>query len=111
MYFGSFCFRGELGFLNCDDIGMCVVNKKFELLEFVFDSIYVNLQYHEISLTFTAVYVCLCGICSHVVVWSVCEVVLVPYVAAVVAVTVMCVLLFVVCVRVTEMLVFLRYMV
>ena len=23
MYFGSFCFRGELGFLNCDDICMC----------------------------------------------------------------------------------------
>ena len=26
----------ELGFLNCDEIGMCVVNKQFELLEFVF---------------------------------------------------------------------------
>ena len=25
MYFGSFYFRGELGFLNCD-ICMCVVN-------------------------------------------------------------------------------------
>ena len=36
MYFGSFYFRGELGFLNCDDICMCVVNKQFELLEFVF---------------------------------------------------------------------------
>ena len=23
----------ELGFLNCDDICMCVVNKQFELLE------------------------------------------------------------------------------
>ena len=34
--FGSFCFRGELGFLNCDDIYMCVVNKQFELLEFLF---------------------------------------------------------------------------
>ena len=30
------CFRVELGFLNCDDICMCVVNKYFELLEFVF---------------------------------------------------------------------------
>ena len=27
MYFGCFDFRGELGFLNCDDICMCVVNK------------------------------------------------------------------------------------
>ena len=27
---------------------MCVVNKQFELLEFVFDSVYVDLQYDEI---------------------------------------------------------------
>ena len=27
MYFGCFGFRGELGFLNCDDVYMCVVNK------------------------------------------------------------------------------------
>ena len=37
MYFG---FRGELGFLNCDDICMCIVNKQFELLEFVFNHFY-----------------------------------------------------------------------
>ena len=35
MYFGCFGFRGELGFLNCGDFCMCVVNKQFELLEFV----------------------------------------------------------------------------
>ena len=29
MYFGCFGFRGELGFLNCDDVCMCVVNKQF----------------------------------------------------------------------------------
>ena len=57
---GVFCFRGELGFQNCDDICMCVVNKQFELLEFVFDSVYVDLQYDEISLTFTAGSVCFC---------------------------------------------------
>ena len=34
--FVFFGFRGELGFLNCDDVGMCVVNKHFELLEFIF---------------------------------------------------------------------------
>ena len=28
MYFGYFGFRGELGFLNCDDVCMCVVNKQ-----------------------------------------------------------------------------------
>ena len=106
MYFWCFGFRGELGFLNCDDICMCVVNKEFELLEFAFDSVYVDLQYNEMSRTFTA---------GSVVMWSyVCEIVVVPYVDAVVAVTVLCVLLFVlhVCMlklcegaRVTEMLV------
>ena len=54
LYFGCVCFRGGLGFLNCDDICMCVVNKQFELLEFGFESVYVDLQYKEISLTFTA---------------------------------------------------------
>ena len=54
MYFGRFDFRVELGFLNCDDICTCVMNKQFELLEFVFESVYVDLQYDEISLTFTA---------------------------------------------------------
>ena len=45
MYFGCFDFWGELGFLNCDDVCMCVVNKQFELLEFVSESVYVDLQY------------------------------------------------------------------
>ena len=67
MYIGSFCFRGELGCLNCDSICMCVVNKQFELLEFVFISVYVDLKYNEISLTFTAASVCLCVV-IHVVV-------------------------------------------
>ena len=61
MYFWCFGFRGELGFLNCDDVCMCVVNKQFELLEFVSESVYVDLQYDEISLTFTAGPVCLCS--------------------------------------------------
>ena len=51
MYLGIW---DELGFLNCDDVCMCVVNKQFELLEFVSESVYVDLQYDEISLTFTA---------------------------------------------------------
>ena len=66
-YCGCVCFRGELGFLNCNDICMCVVNKQFELLEFVFDSVYVDLQYYEISFTFTAGSVSLCCV---VVMWS-----------------------------------------
>ena len=36
---------------------VCVVNKQFELVEFVFESAYVDLQYDEISLTFTAGFV------------------------------------------------------
>ena len=114
MYFGRFGFRGELGFLNCDYICMCVVNKEFELLEFVLDSVYVDLQYDEIYRTFTAGLVCVLVRCllSCGSPWSVCEVVLVPYVVcavvvgavvvgAVVAVIVMHVLLFVlhVCMR------------
>ena len=70
MYFGCVCYRGELGFLNCDDICMCVVNKQFELLEFVFDSLYVDLQYDDIYITFTAGYVSLCCVCSHVVIFG-----------------------------------------
>ena len=62
MYLWCFDFRGEIGFLNCDDVCMCVVNNQFELLEFVFESVYVDFQYDEISLTFTAGYVCLCGV-------------------------------------------------
>ena len=33
----------RLGFLNCDDICMCIVNMQFELMEFVFNSVYVDL--------------------------------------------------------------------
>ena len=36
MYFSCFGFSSELGFLNCDDVCMWIVNKQFELLEFVF---------------------------------------------------------------------------
>ena len=68
VYFRSFCFRGKLGFLNCDNICMSAVNKQFELFEFVFYSIYVDLKYNEIYLTVTARYMCLCGVCSHVMV-------------------------------------------
>ena len=67
MHFGCFGFRDELGFLHCDDICMCVVNRQFEFLEFVFDSVYVDLQYDEIFLNFTTGSVCVCGVCSPVV--------------------------------------------
>ena len=67
MYFGCVCFRGELGFLNCDYICMYVVNKQFELLQFV---LIPFMQCDEISLTFTAGHMSLCCVCSHVVVFG-----------------------------------------
>ena len=73
MNFGCFGFRGELGFLNSDDVCMCVVNKQFELLEFNSESVYVHLQYDEISHTSTAGSVCLCGDGSPVVVLGLFE--------------------------------------
>ena len=73
-------------YVCCCDM-FSVVNV-FEFLEFAFDAVNVDLQYDEISLTFTAGSVCLCGVCSP---WSVCEVV----VSVVGAVPVIHVLLFV----------------
>ena len=58
MYLECVCFRDDFGFLNCDY--MCFENKQFELLEFVFDSVYVDLKYDKIPLTFTAGSVSLC---------------------------------------------------
>ena len=58
MYYESFSFRGELMCLNCEDICMCLVNKQFEPLGFVFKYVYVDLLYNEISLTFTDGSVC-----------------------------------------------------
>ena len=46
---------------------MCVVNKQFELLEFVFNSVYVDLKYNEIYFASTAGSVCLFGVCNDVV--------------------------------------------
>ena len=75
---------------------MCVVNKQFELLEFVFHFVYVDLQYDEISLTFTAGSVSLCCVCGHVIIFDVSvRLSVVLCVDAVVAVTVMRVLLYV----------------
>ena len=46
MYSWCFDIRGELGFLNCDDVYMCIVNKQFELIVFIFESVYVDLQHN-----------------------------------------------------------------
>ena len=65
--FGCFGFRGELGFLNCDYVCMCVVNKQFGLLEFVFDSVYVDLRMMRfLSLLLLG----LCPRIVYVVMWS-----------------------------------------
>ena len=52
-----FALGVSLVFLDCDDICMCVVNKHFELIEFVFHSVYVDLKYNEIYYTFTTGFV------------------------------------------------------
>ena len=69
MYFGSFGFKGEFVFQNCDDIHVFVVNTQFELVEFGFSSVCVELKYIEMYLIFTGGYVCLC---SHVVILGLC---------------------------------------
>ena len=46
---------------------MWVVNKHFELLEFVFNSVYVDLKYNEI-LSHLVLGLCACVVC--VVMWS-----------------------------------------
>ena len=68
MYFWGLGCRVELGFLKCDDVYICIVNKQFELLEFVSGFVYVDLQYDEIFLTFTVGSECLCVVSSPVAV-------------------------------------------
>ena len=93
MYFGFVWFRAELGFLNCDDICTCVVNKRFERLEFILIPFMLTcsmMRFHSFLLL---------GLCP-VFMWSslvCCEVVVIPYVDSVVAVTVVRVRLFVCC--------------
>ena len=56
------------------------VNKQFELLEFVFNSVYVGLKYNSILKILLLLGMCACVM--GVVMWLslfVCEVVLVPY--------------------------------
>ena len=60
-----FCFGREFGFLDCDDICMCIANKQLEFLEFVFNSVYIDLKYNDISLLLG---LCDCVVC--VVMWS-----------------------------------------
>ena len=75
MYFGSICFRGEIGFLNYDDICMCVVIKLFKLLEFVFE---VLVPYVDVVVAVTVMRVpfvctlreCDCAMVTEMLVWG-----------------------------------------
>ena len=49
---------------------MCVVNTQFKLIEFVFDSVYVDLLYDEISPTSTGRSVFLWCVSSHVFIFG-----------------------------------------
>ena len=66
MYFGYVCFRGELGFLNCDDICICVVNKQFEIPEFFIPFMFTCSMMRFLSLLLLGL--CLCVV--SVVMWS-----------------------------------------
>ena len=68
IYYVMFLTNKRILNLESYVLWVCVVNKQFELLEFVFDSVYVDLQYDESSLTFTAGSVSLCCVCGLVVV-------------------------------------------
>ena len=46
MYFGSFCFRDELGFLNCDDNSMCMyLNLAVQVFVYCVRRIRTHLRY------------------------------------------------------------------
>ena len=67
MYFWCVCFRGEVGFLNCDDICMRVVNKQFELLEFVLNLFLLTCSMMRLLLLLL---LCLCPCVVSVVVFG-----------------------------------------
>ena len=85
IYFGCFCFRSELGFLNCD---ICM--RVLFWLPFMLTCSMIRF------LSLLPLGLCACVV--SLVMWSnlfcLCEVALVPYVDAVVAMTVMRVLLY-----------------
>ena len=90
VFFGSICFRGELGFLNRYGIGMCVVLAELFFIPFMLTC--SMLRYLSLLLLGFVLVWCFWS-CDRL--WSVCQVVLVPYVDAVVAATGFRVLLFV----------------
>ena len=63
MYVDCFCLSGEIGFMNCDGINMNVVNMQFELLEYVYDSVYVDMHLMRfLSLLLLGLCVCLVSV-------------------------------------------------
>ena len=66
MYFWCFGFRGELGFLNCDDVCMCVVNKQPDL-SFLLDLFCCNKH------SLVKACISIPGISDHIIVLADCE--------------------------------------
>ena len=67
MYFGCVCFVGELGFLNFDDICMCVVNKNLSSSSlFLIPFMLTCSMMRFLSLLL----LCLCPCIVSVVMWS-----------------------------------------
>ena len=67
MYFENFCFLGEFGLPNCNDICMCVVNNQFELLEFILIPFMLTCSMMR-CLSLLLLGLCACGV--SVVIWS-----------------------------------------
>ena len=60
---GELGFRGELGYMNCDEVCMCVVNKQFELLEFVSESVLLTCSMMRfLSLLLLGLCICVFGL-------------------------------------------------
>ena len=66
MYFRCVCFKGEIGFMNCDDICMCVVNKQIEPLEFFIRFMFTCSMMRFLSLLLLGMFLCV----VTVVMWS-----------------------------------------
>ena len=59
-----FLFSGELGFLNCNNICMCIVNKQFVLLECVLILFMLTCSMMRFP---SLLLLGLCGVCSHLI--------------------------------------------
>ena len=70
MCFRCVCFRGELGFLNCDDICMCVVISSLSSSSLFLIPFMLTCSMKRFLSPLLLGPVSLCCVCSHVVVFG-----------------------------------------